>query len=306
MKKKKGKTVKQRYAPHIPFKSYLRLPLTAFSIEEGFIYSRKESSIHGQYFHKAIDYSCEYGLPVYAAADGYAVAGYHRFPVLNRDGLIRLYQDKPMGNGFGYFVQIFHPKSVCGIDGGRITQYGHMSTINPEITIKKTKILEVDLLEKIIEINSRKKENKLTERRLNTILNQQKKIVQYYPWVTKWYGFSFSDDLVKRESYLFNETELKELHSMDNPHVTKVEQGQKIGTVGTSAMILGNPTYREGSKNPKVEPFETWDEVHLHFEEAAREPKSHKKIAQRDPYDIYLSRRCYKKNKIKRSLFVSV
>jgi murein DD-endopeptidase MepM/ murein hydrolase activator NlpD len=101
-------TVKQRYAPPLENIPYLTLPLKSdFKISEGYIYSEEERSIHKRYFHKGIDYACPYGTPVYASADGYAVAGYHRFTEINKDKTLKLYQGLPMGNGFGYFIQIY-------------------------------------------------------------------------------------------------------------------------------------------------------------------------------------------------------
>ena len=80
-------TIKQRYKPKIPFIPYLHMPLAHYlSITEGFIYSQAERQAHHVFFHKAIDYASDYGTPVYAAAEGYAVAGYHRFTLRDKDG----------------------------------------------------------------------------------------------------------------------------------------------------------------------------------------------------------------------------
>ena len=172
--------------------------------------------------------------------------------------------------------------------------------------MKKTKPVDVDLPAGIVEINKRKKEKRLSKRQLKSVIKKQKKIIQYYPWVKKWYGFSFSEDLITRESYCYNESELKELSKKGYPFVTWVEQGQQIGNAGTSAVIWGGIPYSETSSTPRIDPFETWDEVHLHFEEAARDPQTFVKTDQRDPYDLYLSRWCYTKRKIKRTLFEAI
>lgn len=302
------KTFKERYAPSIPFRPYLTHPLgRPTRIAEGYIYTQMERSIHSFFFHRGIDFEAPYGTPVYAAASGYAVAGYHRFAIRNSTGTVRTYKNKPIANGFGYFVQIYHPKSVSDIDGGRITQYGHLSSISTPLSVKPSEPVEVNVLDQIRKINRSKRENQLDKVKLEKVLRRQKRIVDTYPWVQKLYGFSFSDDTITSESYIWTPAQLKELIDHASPWVTWVEQGQEIGRVGTSAVFFGKPPYRENQQDPSVKKFDnTWDEIHLHFEEAARDPKTRAKQEHRDPFDIYKSKRWYTPANIKRSLFVQV
>jgi murein DD-endopeptidase MepM/ murein hydrolase activator NlpD len=134
-------TIKERYAPQIDFNPYLTYPIkTDFQISEGFVYTKEERDISGNYFHKGIDFACPYGTPIYAAASGYTVASYFRFTNFNkRLRTPRLYKNKPLGNGMGYFIQIYHPEEICGIKGGRITQYGHLSKFADGIYTRKLK-----------------------------------------------------------------------------------------------------------------------------------------------------------------------
>ena len=54
-----------------------------------------------------------------------------------------------------------------------------------------------------------------------------------------------------------------------------------------------------------MEPFKTWDEIHLHYEEAARDEKTFLKKEQRDPYGIYKSVKHYKEiDCLKETLFI--
>lgn len=304
----RDKTFKERYSPKIPFKRYLFHPLgRASSVEEGYIYTQKEHSIHGNFFHRGIDFSADYGDPVFACADGYAVASYHRFTVTNPDGTLKLYKRKPFANGYGYFVQIYHPYGVSGVEGGRITQYGHLSRISPEIRVKKTKPLKADHIRRIQRKNAAKRENALGEKQLSAILSNHQHLIRTYPWVSHIYGFSFTDDSETQESYIWNLDHLKKLHKEKNQYVTWVEQDQEIGNVGTSAVFWGNPPYNENLSTPSIPEYETtWDETHLHFEEAARDPQTGLKHSNRDPYDIYKSKRWYTTRHIKRSLFIPV
>ena len=106
-------SLKERFSPDIPFVPYLSYPVKQpINITECFIYSNEERSVHGNYFHKGIDFAGSFGTPIYASASGYAVAGYHRFTLLNPDFSLRTFEDKPMGNGLGYFVQIYHPEEI--------------------------------------------------------------------------------------------------------------------------------------------------------------------------------------------------
>ena len=132
-------------------------------------------------------------------------------------------------------------------------------------------------------------------------------MISNYPWISKLYGFSFTSDIKTQESYIWNLDILKKLHKEKSPYVSWVEQGQEIGRVGTSAVFYGNPQYNENISTPSIPEFRTtWDETHLHFEEATRDPKTGTKVQNRDPYDIYKSERWYTARHIKRSLFTPV
>lgn len=304
----RDKTFKERYAPDLPFSPYMIHPLgRAMPVTEGFIYTQEEHRVHGHFFHRGVDFAAEYGMPVYAAAAGFAVAGYHRITVLNRDATIRTHNRKPLANGFGYFVQIFHPRKVSRVEGGRITQYGHLSQISQKINIKTTIPTKIDIIEKIHRKNEAKRENAFPKEKLIKILAQQRRLINRYPWVENYYGVSFTDDPITSESYIWTYEELKELYAMGSPWVTWVEQGQEIGKVGTSAVFFGKPPYRENQDRPNIKKFtNTWDEIHLHFEEAARDPETRLKHLHRDPYDIYKSKRWYTARHIRRSLFAAV
>ncbi len=291
-------SVKERYKPDIPNYAYLKLPVDEKAeITEGFIYSSMERSLHGMYFHKGIDYEESHGAPVYACASGYATASYHRYTLRNDDGTFRLLDNKPLGNGFGYFVQIYHPEEISKVPGGRITQYGHLSRIAPDINIKITppKQFSVDeIIEDIKMRNNRKTKNKLDSSRINKQIKQTREITNKYPWVLKRYGYNFSKEIDKKESYLYTPSQLKQRYEASKKDVTWVEQGELIGYIGVSALIWGELKYDEADKHPNLHEFEAWDpDVHLHFEEAIRDTKTGLKHSQRDPYGIYLSVKHY-------------
>ncbi len=288
-------TIKKRYAPDINNYKYLIHPLKESpKITEGYLYTKEERDIHGFYFHKGIDYAASYRTPVYAAASGYAVAGYHRFAILNDDNTPRLYKDKPFSTGLGYFVQIYHPYKVCKIKGGRITQYGHLSKFGDGIYAKTQKPILINFREEIIRKNKTRRSKRKDSEELKKLIKNTEKLIWKYPWVRKLYGFSFSDDINKKESCLYTPQELKKLHESGSKYVKWVEQGDIIGYTGTSGLIHGRLRYRENRRKPSVRKFQTWDENHLHFEEASRDVKTGKKILHRDPYDIYLSKEHYR------------
>jgi hypothetical protein len=287
-------TIKQRYAPDINNYKYLIHPLKESpKITEGYLYTKEERNIHGFYFHKGIDYVASYKTPVYACASGYAVAGYHRFTVLNEDNTPRLYKNKPFSTGLGYFVQIYHPYKICKVKGGRITQYGHLSKFADGIYAKKQTPLKINFREEIIRKNNTRRSKRKSYENLKETIKNTRKLIWKYPWITKLYGFSFSDDITKKESYLYTPKELKRLHKEGNKYIKWVNQGDIIGYTGTSGLIYGRLRYSENRSRPNVRKFSTWDESHLHFEEAGRDIKTGKKILNRDPYDIYLSREHY-------------
>ena len=287
-------TIRQRYAPNIKDYKYLIHPLKQNGqITEGFLYSEEERNVHGFYFHKAIDYTCNWKTPVYAAASGYAVAGYHRFTLLNEDNTPKLYEGKPLSLGLGYFVQIYHPYKICRVKGGRITQYSHLSKFGNGIYAKTHKPLRVNYKKEIIKKNNTRRKYKKSKALLEKAIKETQKLTRKYWWIKKLYGFSFSEDINKKESYLYTPKELKNLLSQGDKYVKWVEQGDIIGYTGASGIIHGRLKYWENKRKPNMRKFETWDEAHLHFEEASRDWKTGKKILHRDPYSIYLSKEHY-------------
>ena len=288
-------TIKERYAPHIENHPYLTLPLkNDFQITEGFIYTEEERSIHSRYFHKGIDYACPYGTPVYASASGYAVAGYHRYTEVNEDNTPRLYQGLPMGNGFGYFIQIYHPYSVCKIKGGRITQYGHLSKFARGFKVKTFKPLKINFEFEIRRKNDTRRSNRKNFLQLEKAILNTKDIVKTYPWVKKLYGFNFRKYPNKREMYTYPIKDIKRMYKRKNRYIKYVKQGDLIGYTGSSGIVWGDLRYKENRRRANVKRFDIWDEVHLHFEEASRDTKTFIKKEQRDPYGIYLSKEHYK------------
>jgi hypothetical protein len=286
-------SLKNKYKPKIPFIPYLQLPLKKYyEITEGYVYSRQERALHGKYLHYSIDYSTDWAEPVYAAASGYATASYHRLTLQHKDKTIRTFQGKPLGNGYGLFVQIYHPENICGVKGGRITQYGHLCGISKSLKMKRTEPIKSDILGKIVRKNERSKVNKKSKKELKKVLEVHKGLIKRYPWIEYRYGYD------KEESFL-------EFKKKDNPYVKWVEQGELIGYTGSSGLIWGDLQYNEdevGSK--KIPHFKTWDEIHLHFEEAFRDLKTGLKKDKRDPYDIYKSAKWYGNlDSMKKTLF---
>lgn len=287
-------TIKQRYAPHSNNYKYLIHPLKeSRKIKEGFLYTEEQRNIHNHYFHKAIDYICPWGTPIYASASGYATAGYHRYPALNEDNTLKLYKQKPFSLGLGYFVQIYHPYKISRVKGGRITQYAQLSKFAKGIYAKTQKPLTIDLEAGIVKKNSERRKLKKSNTQLKKKILETKKIARRYKWTKKLYGFSYSDDIKKKYSYLYTPQELKLLHEKGSKYVKWVEQGEIIGYTGTSGLIHGRLRYWENRRRPNVRKFNSWDSRHLHFEEAKRDWQTGKKTNQRDPYGIYLSKEHY-------------
>jgi hypothetical protein len=298
-------SLREKYKPKIPNTPYIKLPLKKYNdITEGYIYTQDERSMHGKYFHMGVDYSTEWGEPVYAAASGYAIASYHRYTLRHSDKTVRLSEGKPLGNGFGLFVQIYHPEKICHVKGGRITQYGHLSKISKNITLKKTKPFKINILEDIAKKNRILKKQKRSEKELKKVLVFHEGLIKRFPWIVYKHGFNFSENLRERESYLYNISECEKLFKQENKYVTWVEQGDLIGHVGSSGLISGDLKYSEDTcKN--ISFFKAWDEIHLHFNEAGRDEKSGLKKESRDPYDIYKSAKWYKDVKnLKKTLFL--
>jgi hypothetical protein len=266
-------TYKERYSPAIPFIPYLQLSIKSseYRINEGYIYSQEERKIHGFHIHGGVDFDCSFGTPVLAAASGLAVATYHRFVLRNTDGSLRLYNGKPLGFGFGYMVQIYHDNKITLGTGNRITQYGHLSQIT-------------DILPKFL------------PPKVKPVTETEKKLAEEFPWIQSKYGFTHTE--TDKEIYGNNFDEIIALHKSGSPYVTYVEQGQQIGNVGNSGLLVGNNGQVEASESVTTEKgvpeLTTWDSPHLHFEEATRDSNG-LKIQRRDPFNIYLSRKWYQK-----------
>jgi len=83
--------------------AFLSIPLEkgfSFYITQGWKYGADERAIHPDIItHFAVDFAAKRGTPVYAAADGFAIASYH-------SAYIGEWQGKRIGIGLGKFVQI--------------------------------------------------------------------------------------------------------------------------------------------------------------------------------------------------------
>lgn len=101
--------------------AYLRLPVKSkdFFIEEGWLYSVLEKRIHKSAVHRGTDFKLQRGTPIVAAHGGWAIASYHHNYKYVRNKIV-YYKGRPVGFGFGYFVQIYNPKNK------RWTLYGHL------------------------------------------------------------------------------------------------------------------------------------------------------------------------------------
>lgn len=105
--------------------AFLSVPLEkgfSFHITQGWEYGDDERVIHPDIkTHFAVDFAAERGTPVYAAADGFAIASYHL-------AYIGEWQGKRIGFGLGKFVQIWHPNA------GVFTAYCHLENIADTLT----------------------------------------------------------------------------------------------------------------------------------------------------------------------------
>ena len=109
-------------------KPYLRLPFCEwrFLVEEGWYYSDEERRIHRYRLHRGVDFSLKRGAPILAAHAGYALASYqHDYRRLSKK--IMSYQGKPIGFGYGNFVQIYNPQNQ------RCTLYGHLQKVSKSL-----------------------------------------------------------------------------------------------------------------------------------------------------------------------------
>ncbi len=108
-------------------KAFLTLPFkegTNFQIAEGWLYSGEERKMHGRKVHYGIDFAANRGTPVYAAADGLAIASFDTEEYGK-------WQDKKLGFGYGRFVQVWNP------DTKSFMIYAHLETIAPNIYYEK-------------------------------------------------------------------------------------------------------------------------------------------------------------------------
>jgi murein DD-endopeptidase MepM/ murein hydrolase activator NlpD len=84
-------------------------------ISEGWIYSEVEQNIHHHQIHFAVDFKLARNTPIYSPVDGYAVSSYQSFY------LDTLYEEKRVGYGLGYFVELWDPAagvfmSLCHLE----------------------------------------------------------------------------------------------------------------------------------------------------------------------------------------------
>ncbi|MCC7289852.1 hypothetical protein IT417_01195 [bacterium] len=286
---------------------YLKLPIKGnLNITEGWIYTQEERKIHHNYFHKGVDFQTSYHQPIFASADGFAVASYHRFPLNDPLGMPLLYMNKPLSNGLGLFVQIYHPPKVYGANEWRITQYGHLSELKNHKLLRNTGPIDYDLEGKIIRRNKRKRKYKLSEIELNKLISKFRVLKKKFSWISNIYGYNFFGDIYTKESYILTPDEILVLVKENHPSVCKVKQGEQIGYSGQSAVFYGNLPYNEDNIKSINEFENTWDEIHLHFEEATRNWKSGAKIDQKDAFGIYKSKKWYQGKGLMHSMFADL
>ena len=101
---------------------FLALPLAKatpdLSISQGWLYSEDERSIHPVIpVHYGVDVPLPWGTPIFAAADGWAVASYHTNDIVDSQG-------RTIGFGLGLFVQIWHEEPEL------YSLYAHLSGLN--------------------------------------------------------------------------------------------------------------------------------------------------------------------------------
>ena len=79
----------------------------------------------------------------------------------------------------------------------------------------------------------------------------------------------------------------------NSKYYTWIKKGDLIGYAGDSGLTWG---YKDYPKRPDIKKYPSWDEVHLHFQEFARD-KNGNKIEPRDPFNIYNTYQKYPKTK---------
>lgn len=116
-----GLAAKMDRQPQATVTPFLAIPLAEDgprAISQGYEYSKDEISFHPEITrHFGIDFKAKWGTPVYAPADGLAVASYHTH-----------YLDSPkkgsIGFGLGLFIQIWHEEAKL------YSMYGHLAAID--------------------------------------------------------------------------------------------------------------------------------------------------------------------------------
>lgn len=112
--------------PGEPFLARPFPPEAEASITTGWLYEEEEKAIHGVHEHQAIDFDAPRGTPVLAAHDGWAIATYDEFPLIEEDGNSRTLDGEPIYFGAGLVVQVWHGR-------GRYTQYAHLNSVTDAI-----------------------------------------------------------------------------------------------------------------------------------------------------------------------------
>ena len=106
--------------PIVP--AFLSIPLdthtTPLVVSQGWYYNDQEKNIHPDIStHFGVDFALPWDTPVYAPADGLAVASYHTNDILDVFG-------RTIGFGLGLFIQIWHEESQV------YSLYAHLSRVN--------------------------------------------------------------------------------------------------------------------------------------------------------------------------------
>ncbi len=130
-------TVEARQNIPAPFLGPIFASDFELDIGSGYNYDHAHNSndaIHGVEQHKAIDFGAPIGTPIYAPADGLALATYSEFLLGEKDDvnafIPRRYKGKKVYFGSGLIIQIWHGR-------GRYTQYAHLHKVSPNIPYYK-------------------------------------------------------------------------------------------------------------------------------------------------------------------------
>lgn len=101
-------------------------PDTEAPISTGWLYHEDEKSVHGIEEHQAIDFDASRGTPVVAAHEGWAIATFDEFPLIEDEARPRTIEGEPLFFGAGLLVQVWHGR-------GRYTQYAHLDSVADSI-----------------------------------------------------------------------------------------------------------------------------------------------------------------------------